>query len=217
MNTNFNTKIMNQLNDRDILQNKFDISFANSDFEALRNHYRNLRNIELNSPLNFPCETIPISSLAESITLACDVICAECGTSFIYCGNEVSPIWANSKFITKAILNLLSNAFLYGKGELITIKTIEKSEFVSIEIQSAGALPEFFRFGKGLSFVKSVCENFNGHFFIETTIVSTKTVMLIPKSCDFKDVVTLPDFCELLSDRLSPVYIEIFGAKYHNI
>ena len=59
--------------------------------------------------------------------------------------------------------------------------------------------------------INNICQNLNGRFFISTDLLSVKAVMLIPKSHNFKDIATTLDFCELLSDRLSPVYIEFFG------
>lgn len=217
MNNIFNTELNEKMNNRDLLQNDFDLSFANSDFSALRNHYRNLRNMEFDMPLNAPCETVEISSLTENLSLACDIICGDYGTSFIYCGNDTSHVKANSKPITKAILNLFSNAFVYGKGELITVKTIEKRNYVAVEVQNSGCLKNNFEFGDGLKYVNNVCKALNGHFFITTDLLSVKSVMLIPKSRNFKNVVKTPDFCELLNDRLSPVYVEMFGAEYRNI
>lgn len=213
MNNYFNTKSIEQLNDRDILQNNFDKAFSEMDKNSLRLYYQNLRNLELDSETPIVCESVCLSSLVENITIACDIICADCNTNFIYCGNDTSLSKADTKLITKSVLNLLSNAFLYGKSELITVKTIEKSEFISIEIQSAGALPENFSFGKGLSFVENVCKSLNGHFFIETTLLSTRAVMLLPKSRDYKNIAQVPYFCDLLNDRLSPIYIEFFGIK----
>ncbi len=217
MNNVFNPESNEKLNNRELLQNKFDLSFANSDFDSLKNHYRSLRNFEFSAPLDFPFETVSISSLAENLSLACDVICGDSCTSYIYCGNETSHVKANSKPITKAILNLFSNAFLYGKGELITVKTIEKRNYVAVEVQNSGCLKNNFEFGDGLKYVNNVCKALNGHFFITTDLLSVKSVMLIPKSRNFKNVVKTPDFCELLNDRLSPVYVEMFGAEYRNI
>ncbi len=213
MNTDFNTKTFKNLNERDTLQDLFDTSFIKMDTISLRNHYQKLRKLEFESNLDLAFENVDISSLIENLTIACDIICTENGTNFIYCGNSTSIAKANQKFITKAFLNLLSNAFLYGQGSLITVKTIEKSDFISIEVQNAGRLENDFDFGDGLNYVNKVCQKLNGHFFISADLLSVKSVMLIPKSRGFKDVVRNPDFCELLGDRLSPVYVEFFGIK----
>ena len=184
------------------------------DTDSLRNHYQALRKLELDSPpLDFTFENVDVSSLVENITLACDIICAENEISFIYCGNDVSHIDGNIKLLTKAILNLLSNAFLYGRGSLVTVKTIEKIDFVQIEVQNEGCLPQNFSFRNGLTYVKSLCNTLGGHFFIESTLLSVKAVMILPKSKNDKKTTPTPHFCEMLSDRLSPVYVEFFGQK----
>ena len=212
MNNIFTTELNEKLNNRDILQNDFDKAFSEMDKDNLKRHYQALRKIEFESPLDFTFENIDISFLVENITLACDIICAENDISFIYCGNISSHIKGNMKLITKAVLNLLSNALIYGKSGLVTVKTIEKADFVQIEIQNAGWLENVFNFGDGLKYVQNVCDALNGHFFICTDLLSVKSVMMLPKSHDFKDIATAPDFCELLSDRLSPVYVEMFGT-----
>ena len=211
MNTDFNTKPYEELNERENLQELFDTSFIKNDLKSLRTHYQSLRKLELNAPLDFTFENVDVSSLAENLTLACDIICAENGASFIYCGNSTSIARANQRLFTKAILNLLSNAFLYGRGNLITVRTIEKADFISIEIQNAGWLNNDFQFGNGLEYVNHICQKLNGHFFIATELLSVKAIMLIPKSQNIKEIATTPDFCEFLGNRLSPVYIEFFG------
>lgn len=213
MNTNFNTNNYETTDNRDYLQDLFDTSFLKMDTKTLRSSYQKLRKLELKAPLEITTESVDISFLVENLALACDIICTENGKSFIFCGNDTSMAKANQKLLTKAILNLLSNSFLYGYGNLTTIKTIEKHKFISIEIQNEGFLPQDFNFGDGLSFVKNVCNALNGHFFISTDLFSVKAIMLIPKSQKLKSISTNPDFCELLSDRLSPVYVEFFGIK----
>ncbi len=217
MNTDFNIKPYEKSNERENLQELFDASFVKNDLKTLRTNYQTLRKLELNVPLDFSLENLDISFLVENLTIACDIICAENGTSFIYCGDSTSPARANQKLITKAILNLLSNAFLYGHGNLITVKTIEKLDFVQIEIQNSGCLKNNFNFSDGLKYVQKICNSLNGHFFMCTDLLSVKSIMIIPKSNNFKDIATTPDFCEILSDRLSPVYVEFFGTEYHSI
>lgn len=213
MNIDFNIKNYENFESRENLQELFDASFIKMDLESLRTNYQSLRKLELNTPLKATTESIDISFLVENLTLACDIICAENGTSFIYCGNDTSIIKGNQKLITKAILNLLSNSFLYGNGNLVTVKTIEKQDFISIEIQSSGNLSQEIKFGDGLKYVQNVCNSLHGHFFILTDLLSVKSIILFPKSQQFKDIARVPDFCELLNDRLSPVYVEFFGIN----
>lgn len=213
MNTDFNTETFKNFNERENLQDLFDKSFLQMDTNSLRKHYQMLRKLEFESVLDFAIENVDISSLVESLTLACDIICSENGKNFIYCGNDTSIARANQRLITKVVLNLLSNAFLYSQSKLVTVKTIEKQDFISVEIQNAGNLSQEFKFGDGLKYVQSICNSFNGHFFILTDLLSVKSIMLFPKSRQFKEIARVPDFCELLNDRLSPVYVEFFGIN----
>ena len=149
----------------------------------------------------------------ENITNACDIFCTDYNKNFIFCGDEKCIIKGNQRLITKAVLNLLSNAFIYGRGSLITTKTFSKNGFVHIEIQSGGSLSHEFKFKKGLSFIKRVCECHNGYFFIKTSNLCTSAIMLIPELRVYKEKLSTPDTLDFLTDRLSPFYVEFFGQK----
>lgn len=198
---------------RENLQNLFDRAFISGDNNNLREYYKELRNMEFSQSNERKFDYINISSLTENITLACDILISGTGTSFVFCGNDTSHIHGNAKAFTKAILNLLSNAYLYSSGNLITIKTIEMSEYIKIEIKNEGSFCHGY--GRGLSFVHSLCTHSGGAFFIETDLFSTNAVMIIRKApaTDCKDFYS-PDFYEYLNDRLSPVYVEMFGMEY---
>lgn len=198
---------------RDNLQNLFDRAFLSGNNSDLRKNYKALRNIELNKFTETVNERIDISSLAENLTIACDILTSDTGVNFVFCGNDTPPVYCNGRALTKVILNLLSNAYLHGKGRLVTVKTVEMNNHIKIDVKNEGVF-KAEKFGKGLSFVHKICSLYGG-FFIETDLFSTTAVILIKKvpakSC--KDFY-VPDFCEYLSDRLSPVYVEMFGMEY---
>ncbi len=198
---------------REQLQVLFDQCFLNGDKSGLREQYKILRQIELNHNVNYDNEIIDISSLAQSISVACDVLIYETGVSVIYCGNKTSPAFCNQRYFTKALLNLISNAYLYGCENLITVKTIEMTDFIRVEVQSSGAFINS-SMGKGLSFVRNICKNANGRFFIKQSPTNTRAVMIFEKSRNYKEFNNI-DFYSLINDRLSPVYIEMFGMEYH--
>lgn len=200
---------------RENLQNLFDRAFLFGESGNLREHYKALRNIEFNQALEKTKERINLSSLAENLTTACDILVSGTGVSFVFCENDISFAYSNGKALTKSILNLLSNAYLHGKGKLVTVKTVESSEYIKIEVKNEG-LFKSTSFGNGLSLVHKICSEFNGAFFIETNLLTTTAVMLIKKvpATNCKDFY-VPDFCEYLNDRLSPVYVEMFGMEYH--
>jgi hypothetical protein len=134
------------------------------------------------------------------------------GKSFIYCGNSTTSVSGNYHFITKALLNLLSNAYLYGTSSLVTVKTIENENFVKVEVRSGGIFPLNVSDSDGLTLVRSVCKKLDGHFFIETHQDSTVAIMAFKKTdCLSESDCDEYSFTNLLSNRLSPVYVEIFG------
>lgn len=198
---------------RERLQLLFDRSFCNGDKSSLREQYKLLRQLELNTDIDFKNEPVNISALAESVTIACDIIVSQTGASFIFCGNETSPVVTNQRFVTKALLNLLSNAYLYGCENLVTVKAIETDKFVRIEVQSGGKFCNT-TYSKGLSFVHNVCRKSKGRFFIEQSSTETRAVMIFEKTENYKNL-TNADLYSLINDRLSPVYIELFGMEYH--
>ncbi len=200
---------------RENLQNLFDSAFISGNNNNLREYYKELRNMEFSQLSKYKPEYVNISSLAENLTLACDILISGTGVSFVFCGNDTSHIYVNSKALTKAFLNLLSNAYLHGKGRLITVKAVESNEYIKIEVKNEGTF-HCINYGRGLSFVHKLCTHSGGAFFIETDLFSTTAIMLIKKApaTDCKDFRS-PDFYEYLNDRLSPVYVEMFGMEYH--
>ena len=198
---------------REQLQLLFDQCFLNGNKAGLREQYKILRQIELNQNIDYDNEIIDISSLTQSISVACDILISETGISVIYCGNTTSPAVCNQRLFTKALLNLISNAYLYGCEKLITIKTIEMAEFIRVEVQNGGAFINS-NTGKGHHLVREICKNANGNFFIDQSAAETRAVMIFNKSRNYKDLNNV-DFYSLINDRLSPVYVELFGMEYH--
>ncbi|MBR2952897.1 MAG: HAMP domain-containing histidine kinase [Clostridia bacterium] len=201
---------------REKMQFFFDKSFRDKDENLLRNQYVSLRQLEFLDDLTFEPECVDLSSLTESITVACDILSSESGVSFIYIGDSPCYVIGNSRLITKALLNLLSNAYLYGRENLVTVKTVEQGNCCGIEVLSGGSFSENHKAGNGLSFVRNICNKMHGNFFIEQTLSHTKAIMLFPKS-DIKENSTKEnaDILSLVYNRLSPVCVEMFGMEYH--
>ena len=202
---------------REKLQYLFDKSFREKDEHSLRRQYIALRQLQFNEELISSSGIVNLSSLAEAATSACDILSAPTGISFIYCGNDLCYIKGNQKSILKALLNLLSNAYLYGKDNLITVKTIVTENNSTIEVLSGGEFHKNNPPGKGLQFVRKICEKNNGRFFIEQSTSYTKAVMVFEKSCNppINYSIYNPDALSLICDRISPVCIEMFGMEYH--
>lgn len=198
---------------RDKLQELFDISFQENDKLKMREYYKSLRRLELDSDTRGLKKLVDISSLVENITIACDVLTSDVGVNFLFCGNKTSCIMANEKSVTKAVLNLLSNAYLYGKESLVIVKVIEKDSFIRVEVQSGGGFA--FKNGKGLQYVRKVCRENNGRLFIESDLLYSRVIMIFESAetvCEQGEGVS---FYDLIRDRLSPVYIELFGMEYN--
>ena len=209
----FNCTTSCKSHQREQLQLLFDQCFLNGDKSGLRKQYRLLRQLEFAHNTDYDNEIIDISSLAESISVACDILFSETGVSVIFCGNKTAPAICNQRYFTKALLNLISNAYLYGCDKLITVKTVEMADFIRVEVQSGGAFINN-NLGKGLHFVRNICKNANGRFLIEQAPTSTRAVMIFEKARNYKDLNNI-DFYSLINDRLSPVYVELFGMEYH--
>jgi hypothetical protein len=202
---------------REKMQYFFDKSFKNKDEALLRNLYISLRKLQFDEDFLTEPEPLELTSLAESITVACDILASPSGISFIFCGDEPCYIDGNQKIISKALLNLLSNAYLYGNGNLVTVKTVETNEVTRLEVLSGGNFTNSNKTGKGLSFVHHVCKKMQGNFLIEQSISHTKAIMIFQNSNSrLKFIPTQQtDVLSLVSDRLSPACVEMFGMEYH--
>ncbi len=201
--------------EREKMQFFFDKSFREKDETLLRNQYIALRQLEFRESLTFIPECVELSSLAESITVACDILATSSDVSFIFCGREPCYVVGNKKMITKALLNLLSNSYLYGKEKLITVTTENCGIFSKIEVTNGGFFSKEIRYGKGLSYVREVCEKSGGKFFMEQTLTQTKAIMFFKKAVKSENTYPGESFYSLINDRLSPVCIEMFGMEYH--
>ena len=202
---------------REKMQYFFDKSFKNNDEALLRNSYVSLRKLQFNEDFSTETESIELTSLAESVTVACDILASPSGISFIFCGDEPCYINGNQKMISKALLNLLSNAYLYGNRNLVTVKTVSKNDNSRLEVLSGGNFTNTNKLGKGLSFVHKACKNMQGSFLIEQSISHTKAIMIF-KNAEHNNTPSQThntDIISLLSDRLSPACVEMFGMEYH--
>ncbi len=199
---------------REKLQFFFDKSFRENDEALLRQQYVELRRLQLHDFFDSAPEPINLSSLAQSITIACDVLATGTGMSFIFCGDDDCYILGNERLITKALLNLLSNSYLYSKENLVTVSAVKCNDFTKLEILSGGHFITREDNRDGLKYVRKACERMNGKFFIEQNLTHTKAVIVLQNSATSKPCEY--SFLDYLNDRLSPVYIEMFGMEYKN-
>ncbi len=202
---------------REKMQYFFDKSLYEKNEHMLRRQYIALRRLQFTEELVFTPEYVNLSALAESITNACDILSFPLGINFIYCGNDNCYTVGSSRLIGKALLNLLSNAYLYGNKNLITIKTITTRNHSKIEVLSGGIFHKTNYNGKGLDLVRKICNKNNGKFFIEQNSSYTKAIMVFEKisSIPFNYSEREFDISTLICDRLSPVCVEMFGMEYH--
>ena len=202
---------------REKMQYFFDKSLQEKNEHLLRHQYVALRRLQFTEEIFFTPEYVNLSALAQNIANACDILSFPSGVNFIFCGNDSCYTRGNPKLIGKALLNLLSNAYLYGNKNLITIKTITTRKHAKIEVLSGGTFQETNYNGKGLELVRKICKKNNGNFFVEQGRSYTRAIMI------FEKINTIPfnhnneefDTYTLICDRLSPVCVEMFGMEYH--
>ena len=201
---------------REKLQYLFDKSLYEYDKSQLRKLYSLLRQLELCEYGYCENEVVELTSLAEGITVACDILASDSEISFIFCSDEPCYVMGNRKLISKALLNLLSNAYLHGKGRLITVKTICVGDTSRLEVTNAGGFINTDSRGKGLDFVRNACQQMWGSLLIEQGHYRTRAVMTF-RNIEKMSVAPDEEYNPfgLISDRLSPVYVEMFGMKYH--
>lgn len=202
---------------REKMQYLFDKAIRERDENLLRKLYVSLRRLQFEEIFSNIVEQIELTSLSESVTIACDILASPSGINFIFCGDEPCYIDGNKHLISKALLNLLSNAYLYGKENLVTVKTVNTSTHSRLEVLSGGNFTNINEAGKGLSFIRQVCKNMQGNFLIEQTPDHTKAIMIFKNSQHHFTTNSLQqtDIFSLLNDRLSPACVEMFGMEYH--
>ena len=193
---------------RDELQDEFTVAFKNEDMSFIQSLYGKLRILNRQAEY-FETESVDITDLAENICLASDILLNNSGKSVIFCGNDVSAVLGNRQILTKAILEAISNACIFGKGGLITVKTQEHKKFVTLEVQSMGAFK--FRGGDGLSFMRKAVRKSGGEMLIVSHKEYSATVFKFKKSGNIRPSRNR-SFIDLVSDRLSPVFIELYGV-----
>lgn len=202
---------------REKMQYLFDKSFRERDENLLRDLYVSLRRLQFEE--NFPdkTESVELTSLAESVTVACDILASPSEISFIFCGDESCYVEGNQYLISKALLNLLSNAYLHGRGNLVTVKATNAKGHSKLEVLSGGNFTNINEKGKGLSFVHSVCKKMQGSFLIEQSLSHTKAIMIFQNTKSYSESASTQqtDILSLVSDRLSPACVEMFGMEYH--
>lgn len=194
---------------RDELQDKFNLAFENEDVSSLCEFYGKLRRLNRNIEY-FETESVDLSDLAENICLSSDILLRESGKSIIFCGNSVSFIFGNRQILTKAILEAISNACIYGKSSLTTLKTREFNDFVILEIQSMGPFNSFC--GCGINFMRKAVKKMGGDILFLSQKEYSSVVFRFQKSGNIRPLENR-SFIDLVSDRLSPVYIELYGVN----
>ncbi len=194
---------------REDLQEKFFTAFQNDDISFLQTLYKKLK--ILNRQLEyFETESVDIADLAENICLASDILLRESGKSVIFCGNDVSPVFGNRQILTKAILEVISFAVLKGDSSLITVKTREFERFVTVEIQSLGEF-NFEAQNDGIDFIRNALKKLGAKMFVISQKEYSTTLFSLKKSGNISPFQN-KSFIDLVCDRLSPIYIELYGV-----
>lgn len=193
---------------REELHENFSSALLDNDISFLHTLYSKLRKLNRNI-INAETECVDLADLAENICIASDILLRESGKTVVFCGNETSPVFGNRQILTKALLEAVGNACIFGKGTLITVKTCEHKSFVSFEIQNFGSISQHFE-GEGLKFIRTAVKRFGGEMFTVSGRDSVSVVMTFKKSGNLRPLEN-KSFIDLVSDRLSPVFIELYG------
>lgn len=192
---------------REELHENFSSALLGDDFLSLHTLYSKLKKLNRNI-INAETECVDLSDLAENICIASDIILRESGKTVVFCGNDTSPVFSNRQLLTKAVLEAVGNACVFGEGSLITVKTREHKNFVSAEIQGAG---KFSACGDGgLEFIRNAVKQFGGEMFTVFGKDFSSVVMTFEKANKTNPMLN-KSFIDLVSDRLSPVFIELYG------
>lgn len=192
---------------REELNENFSSAIIKGDIYSLQTLYSRLKRLNRNIT-NFETECVDLSDLAENVCIASDIILRDSGKTVVFCGNDVSPVFSNRQILTKAVLEAVGCACIYGKSSLITIKTQEHRLFVSAEIQCGGKFLQSD--SKNLKFIKNAMEKFDGKAVNVYSRDFSSLVLTFKKSNDLRPMPN-KSFIDLVTDRLSPVFVELYG------
>lgn len=192
---------------REELHENFTSALMQDDILFLHTLYSKLRRLNRNI-IDAETECVDLSDLAENICIASDIILRESGKTVVFCGNDTSPIFSNRQILTKAILEAVGNACVFGEGSLITVKTREHRDFASAEIQGSGSFS--LCDAEGLRFIRNAVKRFDGEVFTVIGKEVSSVVMTFKKAGKITPM-SNKSFIDLVSDRLSPVFIELYG------
>lgn len=192
---------------REELNENFSSAIIDGDISSLQTLYSKLKKLNRNIKAS-ETECVDLSDLAENICIAADIILRDSGKTVVFCGNDVSPVFSNRQILTKAVLEAVGNACIHGESPLVTVKTQERKRFVTAEIQCMGNfLPQN---SESLEFIKNAVKKFDGEALTVYGKEFSSVVMTFKKANKINPMPN-KNFIELVSDRLSPVFVELYG------
>lgn len=157
-----------------------------------------------------------ISKICDSITFSADLLLSEWQKRVRFFCDEEIFVKCSEKWLVWSILSLISNAVIYSTKKDITVKVSQNDVFAFVSVSNFGKcnLEEIAKNivvkGKSLNSVDHFIKSAGGKMLFCCDGEQTKVVLKLPKYLG-EDIMSYKshDFSELLSDRLSPVYVAL--------
>jgi len=206
---------------REELQNVFDeilLPECENREEKLKAAFYLLRKTDNLDFPKHPCEhRINLSLLTENLIFCCDAVLCESEKRIIFLSDENDIyISADPKIVTRAILNAVSNAVGYSRGDFIgiTLTRVGKSAVLSFESSGEFDIPDYLRAlggTGGISFISKTVRHSGGCMLMCSDGGKTSFLFSLPiKNTAGLPEYRVPDIDELLFDRLGVIYEALY-------
>ncbi len=181
---------------------------------ACRKKLRSMNNYSLSKLKVCDYKSFDLEYFLEDIFVAADLMLSSYGKRIEFeSTSEKSEFALCPEVVFAAVLNLISNAAIYSKGEMIAARMNSNNGRAFIEIESEGGLSyerlraAYKRDGSGVNCVDNAAKLHCGAFLIaDCDGITRASLMLSSMEAQSTGVYKIPDFTDYICDRLSPMY-----------
>ncbi len=179
---------------------------------------RKLQNSIACAQKELPLAPYDLVRLPESLCVASDFALSGSERRVFFRSEVASlPVFCNARSLAACIMNLLCNALAYGKGSEVLCTLRVKDESALLQIIQQGTLPlarcfkSIHKTGSGLCAADTAARANGCRLLLHNGGGEGRTILCLPLAAESLPLRELPDFTELLCDRLSPVSVGLNG------
>ena len=181
---------------------------------ACRKKLRSMNNYSLSKLKVCDYKSFDPEYFLEDIFVAADLMLSSFGKSIEFkAEGRIPEISANPEVLFTAVMNLISNAAIHSRGELISASLSMAGNRACLKVENEGILnlnmlrQAYNRGGSGVNCIMNAARLHCGSFLLGVSGNRTKAVLSISSmEAQSTGAYKLPDFTDYICDRLSPMY-----------